>query len=119
LDSGDATNIQKAIVHIPVANIPAVPTGLTPVTNALDPRLFVPQDFIGGPGNTVTVPIQLQVTAPTGITVGRAEVALSYDPNKFLVSNTRVGSLLAGFTAAFDSSTPGLVLFSAWSNTGT
>ena len=119
LQGNDVTSIQRAIVQIPVANIPPLPTDLTPPASVLDPHLFVPAGLAGAVGITVTVPIVLTVTEPVGISLGGGEVVLSYDPEKLVVSNVRLGSLLSGFTASFDGGTPGRVVFSAWSVEGT
>ena len=63
--SGDATLVQRVIVGTPVAQVPALPTGITPpVPGGPDPRLFIPTDLTGVTGATVTVPVKLLVTEP-------------------------------------------------------
>lgn len=120
LQTNDVRNIQRAIVHTAATNIPSLPVGLPVSTStALDPHLFLPQDLASLPGETVTLPVMLEVTEPIGITVGSAQVVVGYDADRFSVSNLRLGSLLTGFAASFDTHAPGTLLLTAHSASGT
>lgn len=57
-------------------------------------RLFLPLDLAGSPGSTITVPVNLEVTEPGGVSLAAVTMALAYDPAKFTASNFRLGSLI-------------------------
>src|SRR5207247_4029459 len=70
-------------------------------------RRYIPTKIVGAVGQTVTVPVLLQVTDPAGVSVTGVDIALRYDPSRFAISNLRPGDLLAGFQIAFNTQTPG------------
>ncbi|MCH8921533.1 MAG: hypothetical protein IIA67_00115, partial [Planctomycetes bacterium] len=111
ITSGDATLMQRVIVGTPVVQIPPLPTGITPpAPGGPDPRLFIPTDLTGVAGATVTVPVNLLVTEPSGVTVSGMNLAIAYDHTKFTVDNFRMGSLLGeGFAFSTNTSTPGII----------
>ena len=125
LQANDTTSIQRVITQTPIANVPALPTGITPPpTTAADPRLFIPQSLSARPGDTVTVPVRLEVTEVAGITISGIDVALTYDAARFSISNVRAGSLLTANQLSAFSLTPnisvsGQLLVTASSSLGT
>ncbi len=97
LTGGDATLLQRIIVGTPIPQAPAPPTGITPPPIVgPDPRLFIPTDLTGTPGDTVTVPVMLEVTEPDGISLAAVDLALAYDPEIFNASNFVRGAMLDG-----------------------
>ena len=96
IQANDTTLIQRVIGQISVPNIPPLPTGVTPPpSNGPDPKLFIP-NVSGQAGQVVTVPVDLTVTEPAGITISSFQVAIAYDPSKFTVSSTaQIGSTFA------------------------
>ena len=122
LASNDAALLQKVRVDLPVPNVPALPTGISnPPPTGLDPKMFIPTNLAGSVGQTVTVPVDLTVTEASGITVGATDVEISYDASKFSVANVQLGTLLSqgGFTFTANTSTPGQILITASSSSGT
>ncbi len=111
ITSGDATLMQRVIVGTSVTQVPPVPTGATPpASGGPDPRLFISTDLTGAAGSTVTVPVNMLVTEPSGITVSGMDLAIQYDDSKFTVGNFRVGSLLgSGFAFSTNTATPGII----------
>ncbi|MEX2216118.1 MAG: Calx-beta domain-containing protein, partial [Phycisphaeraceae bacterium] len=123
LQGNDATIIQRTAAELVVQNtpIPELPNLPAQPTPALDPRLFIPQNLTGNPGDTITVPISIEVTEELGITLSSAGIVLTYDPALFTLSNPRRGDLLNGtdIAADFNTSTPGELIIIASSNQGT
>ncbi len=124
IQSSDALVMLRMASHIPYATVPALPGLPLQSTGSPDPKVFIPQDLTGKAGDTITVPINLQVTDAGGITIAAADATLYYDSNKFDVSNVRLGTLLptADFIPSFQTSSSGgvgEVDFSAISLTGT
>ncbi|MCL4206381.1 MAG: hypothetical protein KJ000_28200, partial [Pirellulaceae bacterium] len=113
LTGGDSTLLQRLIVGTPITQAPPLPTGISPPDIAgPDPRLFIPIDLTGGPGETVTIPVTLEVTEAAGISVAAIDLAIAYDPAVFTVSNFARGALLDGFgftAPVVNSSTPGIL----------
>ncbi len=77
--------------------IPALPTGITPVTGA-DPEIFIPQNLTVTPGNSVTVPINVRVTEAAGVSIPGIDVSFTYDATRFTLGAITTGPALAGFT---------------------
>jgi hypothetical protein len=113
LTGGDATLLQRIIVGTPITQAPAPPTGITPPPIVgPDPRLFIPTDLTGKPGDTVTVPVMLEVTEPGGVSVAAVDLAIAYDPEIFTASNFVRGAMLdgSGFSApTVNTETPGIL----------
>jgi len=113
LTGGDATLLQRMIVGTPITQAPPPPTGITvPDVAGPDPRLFIPTILTGRPGDTVTIPVVLEVTEPSGISVAAIDLAIAYDPTVFTVSNFVRGPLLDGFgftTPIVNAATPGIL----------
>ena len=122
LTAGDATLVQRLIVGTPITQAPPPPTGIDPPPPAgPDPRLFIPTDLAGLPGQTVTVPVMLDVTELSGITVSGVELAIEYDATWLTVTGAQVGSLLAEsapFSLAVNSATPGILRVSMGTDAG-
>ncbi|MCL4207829.1 MAG: DNRLRE domain-containing protein [Pirellulaceae bacterium] len=122
LTAGDATLFQRLIVGTPINQAPPPPTGITPPPpGGPDPRLFIPTDLDGLPGQTVTVPVMLDVTELNGITVSGVELAIEYDATLLTVTGAQVGSLLAesgAFSLAVNSATPGILRVSMGADVG-
>jgi hypothetical protein len=113
LTGGDAALLQRLVVGTPITQAPPPPTGISPPDIAgPDPRLFIPIDLTGAPGETVTIPVTLEVTEAAGISVAAVDLAIAYDPAVFTVSNFVRGALLDGFgftAPVVNSSTPGIL----------
>src|SRR5205085_11092189 len=108
VDSNDADAAAQLAAGNSVANVPTRPaTPATPIPGGPDPRLYIPTNIVAAVGQTVTVPVLLQVTDPAGVSVTGVDIALRYDPSRFAISNLRPGDLLAGFQIAFNTQTPG------------
>lgn len=121
IQSSDTTSIRRVIGQTPVANVAALPTGLTPPAIAgADPRLFIPQSLTVPAGGSVTVPVKVQVTEPTGISISGFDVALEFDSTKFTVASAQLGSLFAGtdLSGTFSQPSAGKLIFTADSGVG-
>ncbi len=120
LQTNDTASVQRQIVQIGVPGIPDLPSGLpTPTATGPDPRVFIPTNLSAQPGQTVTVPIRLETTEPGGITLSGMDLVVTYDASRFSAGNPRLGGLLSGFSAAFNSAIAGRLLLTASSPTGT
>ena len=122
IQSNDTTNIRRAIGQIAVPNIPPLPTGLpAPAASGADPRIFIPRDLVGAPGETVTVPVMIEVTEPAGLTIGGFDVVLEFDPARFTVSQAKLGDLLLGtdVSGTMTQPAPGQLIYTADSLVGT
>ena len=95
IGSTDTTRIRRVIGQIPVAEIPSLPVGLTPPATA-DPEVYIPTNLTGHPGDTITVPVKLDVTDPGGITVSGAQIVILFDASKFTVTGAQLGGLITG-----------------------
>jgi hypothetical protein len=117
VNADDATAAMQLAAGTPVQGVPPRPaTPAAPIPGGADPRLYIPTTLAGAIGETVTVPVLLEVTDPAGASATGVDVALRYDASRFAVSNLRLGGLLAGFAATFNAQTPGelrLVAFAA------
>jgi hypothetical protein len=115
LGPNDATAIQRVIIQVPVANVPSLPTGVAPPpTLGLDPCVYIPQNLSGAAGGTVRVPVRLNVTESSGITVGGFVAAISFDETVFSVSSVQLGSEFSEWVAPQTNLTfPGKLLITA------
>ena len=123
IQANDTTSIQRAIGLVNVPNIPPLPTGIPPApSGGPDPTIFVPDEH-AVPGQTVTLPVEMTVTDPAGITVSGFQVAIAYDPSVFTASNVaQLGSMFSassGFSGLITFPKPGELIFQASSPTGT
>src|SRR5262249_11892147 len=97
------------------AELPTLPNGLPGgVRTGPDPRLYIPLNTLSGArGDTVQVPIRMNVAEPGGLTYQSFDVNIAFDPNVFSVptsSNTQAGPLTSGFFAhAIPDNTAGTV----------
>jgi hypothetical protein len=122
IQSNDTTSIRRAIGLVAVPNIPALPTGLpVPPATGADPRVAIPRDLVGAPGETLTVPVVIEVTEPAGVTIGGFDVVLEFDPDRFTVSQAKLGDLFQGtdLVGTWTQPAPGTLVFSADSLVGT
>ncbi len=136
--SADTGFVQRQILSIAVPNIPALPVGITPppVVTFADPKLYIPNNLDGtvdadgnaGNGIQVDIPLMLEVTEPSGITIGGFDFSFSFDTSKLTFPGSAVtptslnfGSLLvgAGFSGAYTIPSPGTILVTASSGSGT
>ena len=121
----DVTDVQRLIARVELPQIPTIPSDILPLPpTGDDPILSIPQSLTGRLGQTITVPVQLEVTEASGITVSGLDVAISYDSTQFSVGNVRVGSLLTDndlspFAPFANTATPGQILVTASSSLGT
>jgi len=116
LQSNDVTLIQRAIVDLPVDEIPALPSLAVVSPGGPDPVVSIPQNLSGAVGETISVPIELLVTEPAGITLAGADLAIAYDATKFELSSVEVGALTIGFGLNVNLATPGIVRLSLAGN---
>lgn len=95
--SNDATRVLQRSVGLAVPSIPALPGVIPPiVTGGPDPVLSLPTHFRGRPGQTITLPVNLDVS--DGLEA--LDLALSYDTSRLEVvadNGVRVGSLTSDF----------------------
>jgi hypothetical protein len=122
VQSNDTTNIRRAIGLVAVPNIPPLPTGLTPpAASGADPRIFIPRDLVGALGETVTVPVMIEVSESVGLTIGGFDVVLEFDPARFTVSQAKLGNLLLGtdVLGTMTQPAPGQLIYTADSLIGT
>ncbi|WP_182867330.1 cohesin domain-containing protein [Rhodopirellula sp. JC639] len=101
LTGGDVTLLQRVIIGIPVDQVPPIPSGVTPAPpSGPDPLIYLPTDLQASPTTTVSAPVMLQVTESDGITLSSVDLVVEFDPDKFDVTNFRLGDLLqdAGFS---------------------
>jgi hypothetical protein len=97
INGSDTTFVQRIVVGTPVSFVPPLPSGLQPApAGGPDPRVWIPQDLQGEPGQTITVPVNLTVTEPEGITLSSVDLVIGYDAERFTVGNVRLGTLLQG-----------------------
>jgi hypothetical protein len=119
VNANDTTAAMQLAAGMAVPNVPprpAVPA--VPIPGGADPRLYLPADLAGAVGETVTVPVLLEVTDPGGASVTGVDVTLRYDPNRFTVGNLRLGDLLADFRASFNAEVPGELRLVAFAGRG-
>jgi hypothetical protein len=112
LTSADASLVQRLIVGTPINQAPPPPDGIIPpAAGGPDPRLFIPKDLIASPGDTITIPVRLEVTELGGISVSGMDLAITYDPAIITsVSNFQVGSLMGtGWSLTTNADTPGII----------
>ncbi|MCY2990635.1 MAG: FG-GAP-like repeat-containing protein, partial [Planctomycetota bacterium] len=122
LQANDTVSLQRLIGQVPVGNVPALPTGITPpMASGADPTIYIPRDLSGSPGDTIMVPVKLLVTEPAGITLSGFDLALEFDPGKLTLGGAQLGDLLAnqGFQGLWTSPTPGVLIYTASSAAGT
>jgi hypothetical protein len=122
IQSSDTTGIRRAIGLVPVPYLPALPEGLVmPTASGPDPRVYIPRDLIGAPGQTVTVPVMIEVTEPAGVTIGGFDLLLEFDPGRFTVTAAQLGTLLQGTDLAGMMTQPaaGRLIYAADSLVGT
>jgi hypothetical protein len=100
---GDITQLNREFLGLTIPNIPAIPTLGTQPPNGIDPRLFIPTTTTAQPGQTITVPVDLEVTDPRGIAAGLASDSLliRYDPAVLTFQGIQAGSLFANPSAGF------------------
>jgi hypothetical protein len=122
LQANDVAALLSVINGVPVPTVPPLPNlSAPPPPGGPDPRLFLPTDLAAQPGQTVTVPVRLEVTDPAGITLGGGTVTLAYDTAVLIPGQVHLGGLLAdrGFVLAVNRDTPGLLVLTAASGIGT
>ncbi len=89
----DASLVAQKVVGLTVTQIPALPALQPPAGGGPDPKLYIPQTLSGQIGQTITVPLMLDVTDAGGIALQAGDYALSFDQTKFSVANARLGTL--------------------------
>ena len=122
INGSDTTFVQRIVVGTPVSFVPPLPSGLPAApAGGPDPRVFIPQDLQGQPGQTVTVPVAIEVTEPAGLTIGGFEIVVEYDAQRLTVTQAQLGDLFQGTDLAglMTQPAPGTLIFSAVSPVGT
>ncbi len=97
-------------------NIPPLPSGLTPPPQSgLDPKVFIPRDLSGAAGQSISVPVKIEVTEPLGITVSGFDILIEFDPNVLAIESSALGALFTGsdLTLSAWPQEPGRIIFSA------
>ncbi len=119
-DSGSVTvsdvSLQLAAsAGSPVSSIPALP-GLTelPTPEGPDPKLSLPRDITVFPGTSVVVPLQLEITEPSGAAFDAGTVVLTYDPQVFTLASVEIDAFLhqVGFRTLVHAEVPGQIVLS-------
>jgi hypothetical protein len=98
VNSQDSFFVNQQGIGINQAQIPLLATPPGHPTGGPDPRIF----FVGASGSvgqTVTVAVDMQVIEAAGFFYNSDDLALTFDPTKFSVSNVRSGSM-GGFFGA-------------------
>ena len=113
LTTGDGTGLLRFISGASggFAQIPALPTGLTPTFGA-DPRIYIPTGLTVLPGAALQVPIRINVTEPAGISLAGFDVTFTYDTSRFTFGSvSTTGSLIdgLGFSSSNNTATPGQI----------
>jgi hypothetical protein len=79
INGSDVTFLQRVVVGTPVSFVPPLPVGLPAApAGGPDPRVWIPTDLRGIAGQTVTVPVNLTVTEPAGITLSNVDLVINY-----------------------------------------
>ena len=81
-----------------IPSIPHVPVDVTPPTGGPDPYLYF-GSIQGGPGQTATVTLYLDVTDPNGVPLAALDEAIGFDPSVLQISNIRGASALEAITS--------------------
>jgi hypothetical protein len=122
IQANDTVAIQRLIGQVPVANVPPLPSGIVPpAASGADPRIFIPRDLIAQAGESIVVAVRLHVTEPTGITLSGFDLVIGFDPDRFTITDAELGSLVdaQGFSGMWTNPSPGTVIYTASSATGT
>jgi hypothetical protein len=122
IQANDTTNIRRVNGLASVPYIPALPSELTmPTARGADPRVYIPRGLAGAPGETVTVPVMIEVTEPAGVTIGGFDLVVEYDAERFAVSQAKLGDLFHDSDVGGTMTQPALgkLFFSADSLVGT
>ena len=114
----DAAYMARQAVGIDVAEIPGLPDIMPPLqTGGPDPLLRIPTDIIAQPGDTISVPILLDMTYE-GISEDpllAGDIVLVYDPTVFSYDSSAPGDLLTGWSVTASEPEPGVVVMTFYS----
>jgi len=112
VQSNDVTQIQRAIVGLSTPEIPTIPGTPAAVVGGPDPVVSISQYLSAAVGESITVPIELLVTEPTGITLAGADLAIAYNDSVLQIDRVTAGELMVGFGLNANLSTPGIIRLS-------
>jgi hypothetical protein len=119
ITTADAEAVAQLAAGTTVPGVPARPANpASPIPGGADPRLYLPTDLTAGVGQTVTVPVLMEVTDPAGASLSAVDVTLRYDPTRFAVGNLQLGELLVGFRGSFNAQIPGELRLVAFTGHG-
>ncbi|WP_425614262.1 DNRLRE domain-containing protein [Anatilimnocola sp. NA78] len=111
--TGDATGLLRFISGAAggFPAIPALPTGLPVPPPGADPEIFIPDNLTVAPGGTLTIPVNINVTEPTGVSLAGFDVTITYDATRFTFGSATLGSALTGFSfsSSNNTATPGFM----------
>ncbi len=117
----DVAFLQQAVVGISQPLIPPRPPGVTISPGGPDPKVSIPRALVVAPGQSVSVPVNLEQTNPSAqpVVLQAFDLALDYDPRRFKVTSVTAGTLLPGFQVSWSvlPDTPGRLAVTAWSAT--
>ena len=97
ISSLDATRILQEVVGLDRPEIPPLPGIIVPAAVA-DPFVSIPTDITGKPGDTITVPINIDHVEG----VEAVDLQIGYDPTKLEVITVRPGNVMPGATVIND-----------------
>ncbi len=115
--SADTIFVQRLGLGVAVANVPSIPVGSTPVGGP-DPIIFIPTDLAAAAGASFTIPVNVTVTEPSGISIAGIDFVMTYDATKVTIAPTgavTTGTMLSGanvtspFSFGYSIPTPGTI----------
>ena len=123
INAADASLVAQVAALIPVDQVPAIPGGVvtTPLTGGPDPKLSLQTGLTAAPGDTITVPVELDSIvdlqspnrlAGAGLVILYDDAVLTADPvtpGTFITSNS-------GWTFVENRNTPGRIVVVAFTS---
>ncbi len=96
LGSFDASLVARKGVFLPVPQIPDLPPIAPRFDGGPDPKVSLPRGLVATAGATLRVPILLEQTDRSTITLQSADLAIGLDPSRFEVLGVEAGTLGIG-----------------------
>jgi ELWxxDGT repeat protein len=123
--AADIVQLSRQLVGQTISNIAPIPNLASPPPDGADPRVYIPKTLVTKAGQTIRVPVELEVTDPSGVTAGIGAISfvIAYDPAVMTFEGISLGSMLsdpaAGFSSFVTSVSPGLIRAVVTSSRGT